>query len=114
MRKRHNLLAMSPVLTATVRLDRSEDASILLVERKSWLERLSVRFLKQPACFRIRLDDLGTQVLSQCTGKQTVQEIADELGTRFGEAAEPVLPRLVMFLQIVEEHGWIRWEKEKR
>ena len=37
-----------------------------------------------------------------------MEEIAEGLAETFGEEAEPVLPRLVKYLQIVEANGWVR------
>lgn len=84
----------------------------LLISRDSWLERLSVRWLKQPQTIQVKLDPLGSFVLSHCDGKRTVEEIAEGLAETFGEEAEPVLPRLVKYLQIVEANGWVRMKRE--
>jgi nucleoside-diphosphate-sugar epimerase len=104
------LLEMSPLLRDTVRLVPNGDKHSLLISRSSWLERVSIRFLKQPAAIRVELDSLGDTVLQHCDGNYTVQQIVDMLASRFGKEAEPVLPRLVKFLQIVEMNGWIGWK----
>ncbi|OYD07206.1 PqqD family protein [Paludifilum halophilum] len=113
---KENLLTMKPVLKEKYRLQprspRDESSGYeLIVPRTGWLERFSIRFLRQPALIRVRLDDLGSFVLSHCNGGFTVEEIADRLQERFGEEAEPVLPRLVKYLQIVEANEWIRMER---
>jgi hypothetical protein len=102
---------MIPQLKAHLRLERGEGAAeaALILPRTSWLERLSVKYLKQPAAIRIQLDALGSFVLSHCNGQYTVQQIADKVQERFGEEAEPLLPRLITFMQIVEANGWIVW-----
>lgn len=84
----------------------------LLIPRDSWLERLSVRWLQQPQTIKVKLDPLGSFVLSQCDGERTVEEIAHGLTETFGEEAEPVLPRLVKYLQIAEANGWVRMEAD--
>ncbi|HET7616547.1 MAG TPA: PqqD family protein [Bacillales bacterium] len=113
-RDRKNLLNMAPVLKERYKLKASEtDRSIsrLVVPRDGWMERLSVRWFKQPESIKVRLDPLGSFVLSRCDGSQTVDELAVEMQTAFGEDAEPTLPRLVKFLQIVDRNGWIRWKE---
>lgn len=117
-KKRENLLQMKPVLKERYRLEPlgREDGGIplyqILVPRDSWLERLSVRYLKQPAELKVKLDRLGSFVLCRCQGKRTVEELADLLSETFGEEADPVLPRLVKYLQIMEANGWIRMESK--
>lgn len=109
---KQNLLKMCPTLQEGLRLEeRDEDASLitLIVPRTSWLERLSIRFLKQPSERRIQLDALGSFVMRQCDGQKQVDEIGQLVEAEFGEQAQPTLPRLVKFLQTVEAMGWIHY-----
>lgn len=109
-RKRKNMLVMKPLLKERYRLEPSsgeENRLTLVVPRTGWLERLSVRWLGQPKAIRVKLDELGSFVLSHCDGTRTVQELADALEQAFGQKAEPVLPRLVQFLKILDANGWI-------
>jgi hypothetical protein len=107
------MLEMIPQLKAHLRLEREEGAAeaALILPRTSWLERMSIKYLKQPAAIRVQLDALGAFVLSHCNGQHTVQQIADKVQERFGEEAEPLLPRLIKFMQIVEANGWIVWQE---
>ncbi|WP_255298253.1 PqqD family peptide modification chaperone [Brevibacillus dissolubilis] len=107
-----NLLTMIPSIREGLQLDISGEGAALVIPRTSWLERLSVKYMKQPAAIRIKLDALGEAVLSQCDGQRTVEDIAVHLRQTFGEAAEPLYPRLVKFLEIVEANGWITWKKQ--
>ncbi|QKG83760.1 PqqD family protein [Kroppenstedtia pulmonis] len=105
-----NVLTMRPLLKDAYRLVEGE----LLVPRTGWLERFSIRFMKQPDTIRVRLDDLGCFVVSRCDGKTTVSEIADELEGFFGEKAQPVLPRLVQYMRILEANGWIDMTADRK
>ncbi|GAB6932261.1 PqqD family protein [Calditerricola satsumensis] len=111
-RKGQNLLAMTPRLHEAVRLEAAEapDTLTLVVPRTGWLERLSVRYLNQPAAIRVALDPLGSFVLARCDGRHTVADIAAALRERFGDDAEPLVPRLAKFLEIVEANGWLTWD----
>ncbi|MDN4595469.1 PqqD family protein [Polycladomyces subterraneus] len=112
-RSKLNLLEMIPQLKSHLRLEWEEGAAeaALILPRTSWLERMSVKYLKQPSAIRVQLDALGSFVLSYCNGQHTVQQIADKVQERFGEEAEPLLPRLIKFMQIVEANGWIVWQE---
>ncbi|WP_059045185.1 PqqD family protein [Paenibacillus rubinfantis] len=107
-----NLLEMVPRLRTHLNVATGEDgAAELLLPRRSWLERQSVRFLKQPAVIHVHLDELGSEVVTRCTGAYTVGDIADAIRTKFGEAAEPLMPRLSKFIEILEANDWLIWEE---
>ena len=52
-----------------------------------------------PSPVRIHLDDIGTFVWSRCDGRHSVDDIAAAMRHEFGERAEPVEERLLMFLK---------------
>ncbi|MCY9774173.1 PqqD family protein [Paenibacillus larvae] len=108
-----NLLDMKPMLKDHIRFVSEEDQSRVEIERKNWLERLSVKWMKQPPTRNIHLDPLGAAVIRQCEGTRTVQQIADRVYEEFGEEAEPLLPRLVKFIEIMELNDWLSWKKDE-
>lgn len=110
-RKLKNLLEMRPVLKPALSLNSIQDAGCLevVIPRTSWIEKISIRFLRQPTHIRVRLDELGSFAISCCDGNHTVSQIERKMVERFGAKAEPALPRLVKFLEMVEANGWIDW-----
>lgn len=108
-----NLLDMKPRLKDHVRFMSEENQAWVEIERKNWLERLSIKWMKQPAVRNIRLDPLGASVVRKCDGTQTVQQIADRIHEEFGEEAEPLLPRLVKFIEIMELNDWLSWKQDE-
>ncbi|EOS56906.1 hypothetical protein C812_01835 [Paenibacillus barengoltzii G22] len=110
-----NLLEMIPCLLPHLKVAIGKDGRAeLLLPRRSWLERQSIRFLKQPPVIHVHLDELGSEVITRCDGTHTVDEIAEVIKLRFGEAAEPLLPRLSKFIEILEANGWLRWADERQ
>ncbi|OZB99061.1 hypothetical protein CJP46_01545 [Paenibacillus sp. XY044] len=97
-----NLLDLVPVLHSKVKAEKTEGIVTLSVQREGWLARQSVKWLKQPAVVRIRLDALGSEVAACCDGSHSVADIAGKLYARFGEKAEPLLPRLAKFIELLE------------
>lgn len=102
---------MVPLLKKHVTFEEKKDETpaYLIVERTNWAERMSVKFLRQPSVRRIKLDENGEFVIRQMLMQKTVTDIAGEITAHFGEEAEPVLPRLVKFLEILEQQEWIYW-----
>jgi hypothetical protein len=113
---KENLLELAPVLKPAYTLEPlagEKDLLQVVIPRTNLLERFSIRFLKQPTHIRVRLDRLGSFVIVLCDGTHTVEEIGEKVAKHFGAEAEPVLPRLVKFLEIVEANGWIDWKRER-
>lgn len=112
---KRNLLTMVPLLESRVTLEyeSSLDIGFLIIQRTNFVERLTIRFLKQRAFRKIKLDKFGRFAVEQMEDRKTVQEISEAMIEHFGEEAEPALPRLVKFLEILEVHEWIIWEEEK-
>lgn len=112
---KRNLLTMVPLLESrvTVENDPSSETGFLIIQRTNFVERLTIRFLKQRAFRRIKLDKFGKFAVEQMKYHKDVHEISEAMIEHFGEEAEPALPRLVKFLEILEVHEWIIWEEEK-
>ncbi|MGC4377773.1 PqqD family protein [Fictibacillus sp. Mic-4] len=110
-KEKRNLLLMVPRIKEKYRLERLDNGTVFLViPRTNPIERFSVRFLKQPQERKVKLDQLGSFVISHINGKRPVNELAALVEERFGKSAAPVLPRLVKFMQIIEANGWIEWK----
>ncbi|SFX42323.1 Coenzyme PQQ synthesis protein D (PqqD) [Thermoactinomyces sp. DSM 45891] len=110
-----NLLEMKPLLRSHFQIEKNEENQNLckvLLPRMSWIERFSIRFLNQPLMIKVQLDSLGSFVIQRCEGVQTVQQISDDLLNQFGEEAEPILPRLATFLEMIEVNGWIHFVQD--
>jgi hypothetical protein len=106
------MLLMKPRLKPQIMLTATEEDESLyqvFIPRTNWLERLSIRYLKQPTHHRIQLDYLGSFVLQHCTGEFLVEQIELLLKKQFGQDAEPTRERLITFLSIVEANDWIEW-----
>ncbi|GAB6989010.1 PqqD family protein [Paenibacillus pini] len=105
----YNLLEMKPVLKEHIGLKKDEERVTLLLPRRSWLEKQSVKFLRQPAVVQVHLDPLGSEFIDSCNGQLTVRDIADRIYNKYGEEAEPLLPRITKFIEILEINDWLTW-----
>src|SRR4051812_37347836 len=108
---KRNLLTMVPHLEKRVSVERdSSNVTFLIIQRTNFVERMTIRFFKQPAVRRIKLDEFGAYVIQQMEFRKNVQQISEAMLDHFGEEAEPTLPRLIKFLEILEVHEWIKWD----
>lgn len=74
--------------------------------------RITQKLLKKPKVTQIHLDAIGSFLWPKLDGSQTVYQLAHAVKEAFGEAAEPLYPRIVKYFQILESYHFIQW-KEK-
>jgi hypothetical protein len=97
-----NLLDLKPVRRVTWE-DLDDGRVVLLVPKfthRFWVKWLVPR-LRKPH-FRVRLDEYGSLVWKHCDGETSVSEIAEAMRERFGDRAEPLHDRLVVFIRRLE------------
>ena len=57
----------------------------------------------------VHLDETGSFLWPLIDGEKTVAQLAECLKQQFGEKAEPLLPRIVRYFQIVESYHFIQF-----
>lgn len=105
-----NLLDLVPV--KNIHWEKTEEGLVVLLKPKfqhPFLRKHLLPRLKRPH-FKVKLDAVGSFVWEQCDGKQTVQEVAQNLKKKFGEEVEPLYERIAMFLQTLEKNRFIYYE----
>ncbi len=58
---------------------------------------------------RVRLDPVGSFAWLRLDGNRTVQEVAELLRARFGEAVEPAEERLGYLVQVLRREGFLAY-----
>jgi hypothetical protein len=108
-----NLLDLKP-LRAREWVDLDEERLAIVQPRftNKVAKKIFRPLLKNPD-IRIRLDDFGSFVWRQCDGKSTVREIAVKLREHFGDAVEPAIDRLELFLKDLERYEFISFSNIK-
>ena len=81
------------------------------MEHKGIFAAIAHRVFKRPSVSYIKLDELGSFVWQELESSHDVQVIAEAVHGHFGEKAEPLLPRLGQFLNLLERYGFIVREK---
>ncbi|MFD6439830.1 hypothetical protein ACFWDG_08450, partial [Peribacillus sp. NPDC060186] len=87
--KKRNLLTMVPLLERRVTLEHdSSEATFLVIQRTNFVERITIRFFKQPSVRRIKLDKFGAFAIQQMEYQRNVNQISEAMSEHFGEEAE--------------------------
>ena len=91
-----------------------EDGLVTLeVEHRGVVHTLAQKLLHKPRISYIHLDEMGSFVWPLIDGARTVGDLAGPVKERFGEAAEPLYPRLVRYFQVLESYGFVTLGREK-
>ncbi len=107
--KDNNLLNRIPSLRKNVTHQNGE----LLILREGVFSSFFITLFNLPRTVRLDLDDLGENVILLMDGKRTILEISKEIHTKFGEKAEPLIPRLVEFIRILTRNKLIHLNQRK-
>lgn len=82
------------------------------MHNKGFFNLIAQKLFGRPEMSHIHLDETGSFVWS-CIDGSSIFEIADRVRERFGNEAEPLYPRLIMFFSELRECGFVEIAGEK-
>ena len=85
------------------------DRIVLKVENTGLFNKIAQKVFNKPQFTKVHLDQQGTFIWPLIDGERTVADIAALVRDEFGEAAEPLYPRIVKYFQIVESYHFIKF-----
>lgn len=77
---------------------------VLEVENKGFFNKVAQELFCKPKTTKVHLDAQGSYLWPLIDGEKTVMELAALQKEHFGEAAEPLYPRIVKYFQILESY----------
>ena len=107
-KQKKNYLDYVPVCAPEHSWELNEKKLVVIhVENRGFHNRLAQKVFKRPKVSHISLDEYGSFVWQQMDGKRTIYEISFLVKERYGEKAEPLLPRLTKYFQILYQNHFI-------
>ena len=98
---------LETVYTLSAKVDYEvDDRQIVtvLIKQDHWIQRIMRKLrLRIPQVRRLKLDEYGSFIFLCIDGKRTVGDIGECMRERFGEQANPLHERLLMFLDHIEK-----------
>lgn len=82
---------------------------ILEVENTGIMNTIAQKVFNKPRFTKVHLDRQGSFIWPLIDGKRSVADIAVLVKEEFGEAAEPLYPRIVKYFQIVESYHFVEF-----
>lgn len=108
-----NYLDLIPQRASSLAWETDQEKKVTLkVENTGFFNKLAQKFLKKPKFTQVHLDENGSFLWPLIDGEKTVEELAGFLKAEFGEAAEPLYPRIVKFFQIMESYHFVSFRNK--
>lgn len=82
---------------------------ILEVENTGVFNTIFQKLLNKPRYTKVHLDGQGSFIWPLIDGQKTVTELAALVKEQYGEAAEPLYPRIVKYFQILESYHFVKF-----
>ncbi|MBE6573847.1 MAG: PqqD family protein [Ruminococcaceae bacterium] len=108
-----NYLERIPVINKELDWSRAEKDGLvtLHVKNKGIIKRITQVILRKPKVSHIHLDENGSFAWLQIDGEKSIADIGIPVKEHFGEAAEPLYPRLAQFFKVLEDNKLIEFKK---
>lgn len=113
-KKQDNFLDYIPVTSKKNSFDIGENGIVTIhMVHTGFYAAIAQKFFSRPRVSHIDLDELGSFIYKNIDGTRSVGEIAELIHSEFGEKAEPLYDRLVQFMKILRNNGFITFEKKR-
>ncbi len=110
--KSKNYLDYVPIISArnTWSVQANNIVTVHVIHR-GFYAWIAEKFFRRPHVTHIDLDAMGSFVFQNIDGQRNVGMIANLLSEKFGEDAEPLYERLIMYMRILYNNGFIYYKK---
>lgn len=108
-----NYLDRIPRRAAELSWSSDENGLVTLeAENTGVFNRMAQKFFGRPRYTKVHLERYGSFLWPLIDGKRTVMELAVLQREQFGDEAEPVYPRVVRYMQMMESYHFIHFARE--
>lgn len=111
-RSKTNYMELVPAAASGLAWTTDRDHRVVVdMENTGFYNRLAQALFHKPKVSHIKLDEMGSFIWKQIDGKRSVLEISESVRNRFGDRAEPLLDRLIRYLEILRANQWIAFRE---
>ena len=111
-KQKENYLDYVPVILKTNTWSVEDGKVTIHMEHRGGYAWIAQKFFSRPRISHIDLDSHGSFIFQQINGERTVGELAELMHQQFGADAEPLYDRLVKYMQILYNNGFISYVKK--
>ena len=105
-----NYLDYIPVISEKNTWSVEENVVTVHMVHRGFYATIAQKIFHRPRVSHIKLDDLGSFVFQHIDGTRTIGQLALLVKEEFGEKAEPLYDRLVQYMQILRNNGFVYFQ----
>lgn len=110
-KRQENYLDYIPVISERNTWDVREDGIVTIhMVHRGFYAWIAQKFFHRPRVSHIDLDAMGSFIFQRIDGQSTVGAIAELVKAEFGKKAEPLYERLIKYMQILRNNGFIYYQ----
>ena len=114
-KKQENYLEYIPAISGKNSWDRDAAGKVTIhMVHRGFYAWIAQKVFQRPRVSHIDLDAMGSFIFQRIDGQRTVGDIALLVKAEFGQKAEPLYDRLVKYMQILRNNGFIRYAGKDR
>ncbi|HEY9574160.1 MAG TPA: PqqD family protein [Lachnospiraceae bacterium] len=103
-----NFLDLIPLISPSLDWEVNEKDEVTIhIPLKGFFHWIAQKGFKKPSVRHLSLDTYGNFIWKRIDGKRSVYDIALEVEEHFGEDAKPLYDRLVQYMKILINNGFI-------
>ena len=107
-KQQKNYLDLVPEKAQELPWSKDEEGIVVLeVENTGVFNRIAQKLFKRPKYTKVHMEKYGSFLWPLIDGQRTVMELADLQKAEFGEEVEPLYPRVVKYMQIMDSYHFI-------
>ena len=113
-KNQENYLDYVPVISPKNSWDVKDGTVTIHMVHRGFYAWIAQKVFRRPRVSHIDLDAMGSFIFQRIDGQRTVGDIALLVKAEFGQKAEPLYDRLVKYMQILRNNGFIRYAGKDR
>lgn len=102
-----NFLDFVPLHSPHNTWDEKDGVVTIHMVHRGFYHKIAQRFFRKPRVSHVDLDAQGSYLWQQIDGVKTVEQLAELMHARFGDEAEPLYDRLVTYIKILRNNGFV-------
>jgi len=108
MKQKENYLDLVFSKNTEIKFEEKDGIVTLFIENKGVFNKIAQKLLRKPKVTQLHLEEFGSFIWNQIDGVKTVIQISEFVKEKFGEKAEPLLPRLVQYFKILQDNNFVK------